>query len=86
MGKFLDTKIQTAISSEIDTVSNRVEGLESNTDLLLTYQVYRINADRRKKLLSIVKAAEQKRKYRKECKRREQIARRREIRKRSGRV
>lgn len=69
-----------------ESVADEIKTLNQRMDLLLDYNTTRMNAERKRKFCSIADAAKQKRQRRKECKRWEQIARRREIRKRSGRV
>lgn len=67
-------------------IADEIKTLNQRMDLLLDYNITRMNAERKRKFCSIADVAKQKRQRRKERKRMEQIARRREIRKRSGRA
>ena len=83
-GEIVNTVL--SVSSEIYDLRADFLSLKDRTDILIDYNLARMNIDRRLKFVSIAKTAEEKREIKKKCKRREQIARRREIRKRSGKV
>ena len=72
--------LENRASSEIYDLRADVLSLKDRTDILIDYNLARMNIDRRLKFVSIAKTAEEKREIKKKCKRREQIAKRHEIR------